>query len=122
MTVSRGTYVSAMLALARLRTVAHDPAVRYPCVELPAAAAGADAVLLSSEPFPFKQRHADQIRARVGSDLPIVPIDGEMTSWYGSRAVAGLDYLGDFARELAQRLSMATGSISSAGSKPKMRP
>jgi hypothetical protein len=23
-------------------------------------------------------------------------IDGEMTSWYGSRAIAGLDYLAEF--------------------------
>lgn len=104
MTVSRDTYVSRTLALAGLETVAHDPAVRYPVVDLARAAAEADAVLLSSEPFPFKPRHHDEVRALAGDGKSVLPIDGEMTSWYGSRAPAGLDYLSSFSAELKAQL------------------
>ncbi len=100
MTVSADTYVSRTLALAELHTVAGDPAVRYPQLDLATAAADAEAVLLSSEPFPFKAKHAEEVRGLVGGRVPVLPIDGEMTSWYGSRAPTGLDYLGRFRAQL----------------------
>ena len=42
----------------------------------------------------FRQPHVDELRSKLGvlTDL----IDGEMTSWYGSRAIRGLAYLRDF--------------------------
>lgn len=41
-------------------------------------------VLLSSEPFPFKQRHIDELQALLPkADIRLV--DGELFSWYGSR-------------------------------------
>jgi ABC-type Fe3+-hydroxamate transport system substrate-binding protein len=104
MTVSRDTYVSRTLALASLDTVAHDSGVRYPAVDLAAAARDADVVLLSSEPFPFRPRHHDEVREAVGARPLVLDVDGEMTSWYGSRAVAGLEYLSGFATDLARRL------------------
>ena len=46
-------------------------------------------LFLSSEPFPFKQKHIDELQqalARVGlADTKIAIVDGEMFSWYGSR-------------------------------------
>lgn len=99
MTVSRDTYISRTLALVNWETAAHDPAVRYPEVALDEALfAAADLVLLSSEPYPFKPRHAELVRAAPGgSGVPVAFIDAEMVSWYGSRAVRGLRYLADFA-------------------------
>ena len=99
MTVSTDTYVSRTLALVNWRTAAHDEQVRYPQVTLDASLAEQiDLVLLSSEPFPFKAHHMDEIREALGdAQMPIRLIDGEMTSWYGSRAVQGLRYLNDFA-------------------------
>jgi hypothetical protein len=56
-----------------------------------------DRVLLSSEPFHFKERHVPEVKALVpGAEVSL--IDGEMTSWYGSRAIAGLEYLADYTR------------------------
>jgi len=56
--------------------------------------ADTDIVLFSSEPFPFKPAHVDELRLLTGdTDTAFEFIDGEMTSWYGSRAVAGLRYL-----------------------------
>lgn len=104
MTVSSRTYVSRCLAAAGLDTQAPDTGERYPRLVLDRdAVQGVDAVLLSSEPYPFKDRHAREVRAACGrQDLPVVPIDGEMTSWYGSRAIAACRYLMPFAAELVR--------------------
>ena len=55
-----------------------------------------DLVLLSSEPFPFKQKHVDELQ-RAGLDVPIQLVEGDMFSWYGSRLAIVPHYL----RELA---------------------
>ena len=107
MTVSRDTYVSRTLALVNFVTVgggndgSHDGR-RYPELALtPELLGGVDLVLLSSEPFPFKERHAAEIRAFAGARCPAVRLfDGEMASWYGSRAIRAMDYLVRFAAEL----------------------
>ena len=102
MTVSRDTYVSRTLALVNLLTVGDNPDRRYPEIALDAGLlAGVDLVLLSSEPFPFKARHIAEIRAHAdanGVRCPSIRLfDGEMASWYGSRAIRAMDYLARFA-------------------------
>jgi ABC-type Fe3+-hydroxamate transport system substrate-binding protein len=102
MTVARDTYISRTLALVKWQTVPETASDRYPEVALDdATLAGVAAVLASSEPFPFRARDVEALRA-----LPelrgraVVLIDGEMTSWYGTRAIAGLEYLPRFRRSL----------------------
>lgn len=52
-----------------------------------------DLVLLSSEPFPFKQKHIAELeKADVAS--PILLVEGDMFSWYGSRLLQAPDYIG----------------------------
>ena len=96
MTVSRDTYVSRMLALVKWETVPEQSGERYPEVSLEdGTLAQARTVLLSSEPYPFRETH----RTELGERLPgrkVALIDGEMTSWYGSRAIAALGYLSEF--------------------------
>ena len=105
MTVSRDTYVSRTLALVNFRSVCDDPGRRYPEIELdPELLAGVDLVLLSSEPFPFRERHIAEVRAHAGAHAgarcPTVRLfDGEMASWYGSRAIRAMDYLARFAAD-----------------------
>jgi hypothetical protein len=41
------------------------------------------------------------VLASRGQPMPVTLIDGEMTSWYGARAIAGLDYLAQMRRDLA---------------------
>lgn len=43
-----------------------------------------EVVLLSSEPYPFKEKHIDELRQLV-PQAQIRLVDGEMFSWYGSR-------------------------------------
>jgi ABC-type Fe3+-hydroxamate transport system substrate-binding protein len=104
MTISTATYISRMLTLVNWHTVASDREVRYPEVDLTAAGNDAELVLLSSEPFPFKTQHREEIASTLGeqraSDIHL--IDGEFVSWYGSRAVTGLRYLRNFAKDVAE--------------------
>lgn len=99
LTVARTTYIASMLALAGWQTVPEVCAVRYPEVTTEDWSA-ADIVLLASEPYRFRRRDIVAVRARAGSRAAAVLVDGEMISWYGSRAIEGLRYL----RELRERL------------------
>lgn len=100
MTVSRDTYVSRTLALFGMRTLPASADARYP--ELQDLEVGAEAILLSTEPYRFKDQHRNELREQTG--LPVHLVDGEMTSWYGSRAIQGLRYLSDFAGTLGRKL------------------
>lgn len=96
MTVARDTYVARTLAAVGWDTVPVASASRYPAIELLEAAREADLVLLSSEPYMFRAPHAAALQVELaahGRVKPVRLIDGEMTSWYGSRAIAGLHYL-----------------------------
>lgn len=103
MTVAADTYIARTLARVgwHVATSAGGArgAARYPVVDdLEAEVARADRVLLSTEPFMFRERHVAELRVR-HPHRPIDLIDGEMTSWYGSRAIRGLAYLREFRGE-----------------------
>jgi ABC-type Fe3+-hydroxamate transport system substrate-binding protein len=94
MTIAPETYISQTLGLFGWRTLPAAAAERYPEVDL-ADFSGVDRVLLSSEPFHFKEHHVREVE-RLVPGATVSLIDGEMTSWYGSRAIRGLDYLAKF--------------------------
>ena len=52
-------------------------------------------LLLSSEPYPFKQKHIDELQPLL-PHIKIVLVDGEMFSWYGSH----LQYAPGYFKEL----------------------
>lgn len=108
MTISRDTYISQMLALANWQTVCHDPEVRYPQVRADERLlSDTDIVLFSSEPFPFKATHVEELRQLTNdAETPFEFIDGEMTSWYGSRAVEGLRYMLEFSTRISRTTSL----------------
>lgn len=103
MTVSRDTYISRTLALAGLETLPDSAAARYPEFSHEDAwLAEADVVLLSSEPYMFREKHVAELAGLPAfAGKPVRLIDGEMTSWYGSRAIEGLAYLREFRRSIA---------------------
>lgn len=103
MTVSRDTYISRTLALFGLDTVPEVAVQRYPKLD-DLSCVGADLVLLSSEPYRFRERHLAEVTALTGK--PAFLVDGEMTSWYGPRAIEGLRYVSAF----VQRTLTATGT------------
>ncbi len=94
MTISDDTFIAAMLALPGGVNVFGDRRARYPEItEVDLRAGDPDLVLLSTEPFPFKPRHAHEL-----STATAIPrsrfriVDGEYLSWHGSRTAAGIDY------------------------------
>jgi ABC-type Fe3+-hydroxamate transport system substrate-binding protein len=109
MTVARDTYISRTLAAVGWNTVQTSGTERYPHIELtPALLANVDRILLSSEPYAFRERHVGEIRQMLAaaqnyfvptpveefdSPIEVSLIDGEMTSWYGARAIEGMKYL-----------------------------
>ncbi|WP_421943045.1 helical backbone metal receptor [Pedobacter sp.] len=56
-------------------------------------------VLLSSEPFPFKEKHIEEIQEALPK-AKIMLVDGEMFSWYGSRLVKAVQYFFEFQKQL----------------------
>ena len=110
MSVSPDTFIARMLARVGLVVAGGAAEQRYP-VTTPQALAATPlrAVLLSSEPCRFKAADRMQLRdawIRCGAAAPaVLGIDGEMTSWYGPRAILGLDYLVRYRERLAARLA-----------------
>lgn len=93
MTVNSDTFVSALLELPGGVNVFGDRAERYPEVTVEEIAAEKpDLVLLSSEPFPFKEQHAEELAASGMPNEHIRLVDGELLSWHGSRTPQGIDY------------------------------
>jgi ABC-type Fe3+-hydroxamate transport system substrate-binding protein len=94
MSVNADTFASALLELAGGENVFGARPVRYP--EITAEALGEvqpDVVFLSTEPFPFEERHADELALLTGlARARFALADGEYLSWHGSRTPDGIDY------------------------------
>jgi len=92
MTVSPDTYIARMMAEIGWRCWNAPQSARYPAFAWSDDLLRAiDGVLLSSEPYRFTETHVDALEKQTGK--PVQLLDGEMMSWYGSRAIAGLRYL-----------------------------
>lgn len=93
------TFIHDMLARCGFDNVLHDQP-RYPEVSLEALRAlNPELVLLSSEPYPFKEKHIAEVQAAV-PDAKILLVDGEMFSWYGSRLLHAPEYLAGLVHSL----------------------
>jgi ABC-type Fe3+-hydroxamate transport system substrate-binding protein len=103
MTVSADTYIARLLAAANWTTVGHDPNRRYPEIAIDERlVAAVDLILFSTEPFAFQERHlADFVRRYPDAAGKVRLVEGDLLSWYGCRAIAGLDYVRELASELA---------------------
>jgi ABC-type Fe3+-hydroxamate transport system substrate-binding protein len=65
---------------------------RYPALDAEKLASLApDRVFLSSEPYPFKNTHAEEIQ-EILPNARIQKVDGQRFSWYGSRMLKMPDY------------------------------
>ncbi|MBC8032675.1 MAG: ABC transporter substrate-binding protein [Chitinophagaceae bacterium] len=91
MTVGADTFISDMLLRCGLIN-AFAASKRYPEITLSDIKnLGCQLVLLSSEPYPFREQQAQLIQ----NELPgskVILVDGEMFSWYGSRLLAAPSY------------------------------
>lgn len=72
------------------------PNLRYPTVTLEQLAqASPNYVFLSSEPYPFKEKHIAELKTAL-PNTTIQLVDGELFSWYGSRLLHTAHYLQSF--------------------------
>lgn len=91
MTVGHDTFIHDQLARCGFRNVFGNQA-RYPAIDLnQLQAADCELVMLSSEPYPFKQKHIDELQAYLPA-ARIMLVDGEFFSWYGSRLLGAPSY------------------------------
>jgi ABC-type Fe3+-hydroxamate transport system substrate-binding protein len=94
MAVNGDTFAHALLAQAGGRNVFADRSERYPEIEPDdLERARPDVVLLGTEPYPFHNKHIEELAeaTRIPSERFQIA-DGEYLSWHGSRTPAGIDY------------------------------
>jgi ABC-type Fe3+-hydroxamate transport system substrate-binding protein len=91
MTMNADTYGSSVLAALGIVNVFGDEAERYPTTTLAdAAARQPELVLAPTEPYPFKERHLQELRT-VAPDARLV--DGQDLFWWGVRTPVALERL-----------------------------
>ncbi|MEI6407866.1 MAG: helical backbone metal receptor [Bacteroidota bacterium] len=91
MVAAGNTFIHEMLNLAGFENN-FGHLKRYPEIQLETLAeVKPDAIFLSSEPYPFAQKHVDEFR-QICPNTPILIVDGEMFSWYGSRLLQSAPY------------------------------
>ncbi len=92
MTIGGDTFINDVLCKCGLQNIfAH--AKRYPEITISQLqTANCQLLLLSSEPYPFKQKHIDELQQQLPK-TKIILVDGEMFSWYGSRMLLMPGYL-----------------------------
>lgn len=91
------TFISNMITTIGWKNVlAHKD--RYPEITLEALATlQPEMILLSSEPYPFKEQHIAEIKT-VLLNAEVRLVDGEMFSWYGSRMLKAVGYMREMIR------------------------
>lgn len=100
MTAGGGTFIHSMLELAGFDNIFKELA-RYPEVTVDELKkAGCELLLLSSEPFPFRQKHIDELQPLL-PNTKILLVDGELFSWYGSRMQKAPAYFRELHKQLA---------------------
>ena len=91
MAVGQDTYISKFLELLGFSNMTTGPE-RYPIVDLKLySREQVDVIFLSSEPWPFRRRDADELRRQLGDKCPHLSwIDGKALSWYGTTTLDAL--------------------------------
>jgi ABC-type Fe3+-hydroxamate transport system substrate-binding protein len=91
MTVGKDTFIHCMLSQIGLTNV-FEKWNRYPEIsEDELSKASPDYIFLSSEPYPFSEKHMYEFR-RISPGSKVILVDGEYFSWYGSRLLGTVEY------------------------------
>lgn len=92
MVAANSTYINAMLQLCKFDNI-YNNLNDYPIISPQRIRFDGDPELLffSSEPFPFKDKHAFEISEYTNRSGAVF-VDGQMFGWFGSRTLKALDY------------------------------
>lgn len=99
MAAASGTFIHEMMNLAGLTNCAVQ-LDRYP--ELTSGEIkdlSPEVILLSSEPYPFKEKHIEELK-QLCPDAKVILADGELFSWYGSRMQKFVPYFETIKQQL----------------------
>lgn len=98
MAAGKNTFIDDVLLINGMTNVITEE--RYPSVILAELKTlNCELILLSSEPYPFGEKHIEEIREAI-PNAKILLVDGEMFSWYGSRLVKAVQYFFEFQKQL----------------------
>ncbi|RMB56242.1 cobalamin-binding protein [Dokdonia sinensis] len=89
MVASSDTFIDELVNICRFKNVFINEAGRYPEIDIEKLPA-MDVLLLSSEPYPFSEKHIKELKQYTRAKIMLV--DGEYFSWYGSRLLKAFDY------------------------------
>ena len=90
MVAGNTTFINELLKLNRFKNVFQNYE-RYPEINLEQLKTlDLGFILLSSEPYPFKEKHLKEIQQYTSAKILLV--DGEYFSWYGSRLLKAFRY------------------------------
>lgn len=104
MTIGTDTFIHDMMTRAGFVNIFGNQ-TRYPvCSIEEIRLLGCELVLLSSEPYPFKQKHLDEL-SKLLPGTKIILADGEMFSWYGSHLLDAPAYLNQLYEAVTQNES-----------------
>jgi ABC-type Fe3+-hydroxamate transport system substrate-binding protein len=99
MTVGGDTFINDMLSTAGFYNIFQD-CQRYPEITIEDLnGVNCELLLLSSEPYPFKQKHIDNLQDQLPG-TKILLVDGEAFSWYGSRLLHAATYFQELQKEI----------------------
>ena len=88
------TFIHSMMTFCGFKNIFKE-IPRYPVISIQQMQlADCRLLLLSSEPFPFKQKHVEEFSAKMPGTR-ILLVDGQFFSWYGSRLVLAPAYFAD---------------------------
>ena len=96
MTVGSDTFIHKILGEIGFENIFKDQ-TRYPEITTEDLAK-ADIIMLSSEPFPFKEKHIEELK-EFYPDKKIMIVDGEAFSWYGTHIAKCGDYFKEMIAE-----------------------
>lgn len=98
MAAGKNTFIDDILLINGMTNVVKKE--RYPAVTLEELkTTNCELILLSSEPYPFREKHIEEIQSAV-PNAKVILVDGEMFSWYGSRLVKAVQYFFEFQKQL----------------------
>lgn len=105
MTIGKDTFIHSMLEQLGLKNMfAHQ--TRYPIIQNLQTSyfSKCQLVLLSSEPYPFTQKHIAEIQEQL-PNAKIILVDGEYFSWYGSKIMHAPAYFNTLIKTIHEQLS-----------------
>lgn len=99
MAAGNGTFINQMLTINKFKNIFINKE-RYPEVDIHQLDKNVELILLSSEPYPFKEKDFISFTNK-NKELQIQLVNGEYFSWYGSRLLKAFDYFKTLRESLA---------------------